>query len=392
MVKATNALSLKLLLPLLASIIAMTPLAIDMYLPAMPLIAKDLSTEMPLMQNSISIYLLGYALGLLVFGPMSDKYSRRTMVFVGICGFLFATVALTLVNNIEQFLSIRFMQAFMASAATVIVSGTIVEFYGKNASKGLSYVSMIMMLAPMIAPAIGSILLIHSWKMIFYILAVYGVVVLLCSYQFLPEVKRKKTLETISSFKRYQIVFSHSKARLDILSAMITALAFFGYITSISFVYLKVFHVSEFTFSLLFGINVFALMATQFINTKYVVGKGSRYMLRCGVVLAVAASSLLVLVNLLDLGLLYHAIAIFPLMGSLSMISVNSDALILQEFTEHPGTATAVIGTLRFGIGGLAGPVLAVFFDGSATPFVLFMWFSVLSVCVFQLIYYIKYK
>lgn len=392
MIEAKPSLSLKLLLPLLASIIAMTPLAIDMYLPAMPLIATDLSTEMPLMQNSISIYLLGYALGLLFFGPMSDKYSRRTLVFIGVCGFLLSTIALTLVNNIEQFLFVRFMQAFMASAATVIVSGTIVEFYGKDTSKGLSYVSMIMMLAPMIAPAIGSILLIHSWHMIFYVLAMYSFIVLLLSYKFLPEVKRKHTLESISSLKRYQIVFSHSKARLDILSAMMSSVAFFGYITAISFVYLKVFNVSEFTFSLLFGVNVFALMTSHFINSKCVVKKGSRRMLRYGVAVGVMASSSLVIVNLLDLGVFYHVIAIFPLMGSLSMISVNSDALILQEFTEQPGTASAVIGTLRFGIGGLGGPILAVFFDASATPFVMFMWLSVLSVCVFQLIHYVKYK
>jgi len=79
--------SLKLLLPLLASIIAISPLAIDMYLPAMPILAEYLNTTMPMVQNSLSVYLLGFALGLILFGPMADKYSRRKMVLFGISGF-----------------------------------------------------------------------------------------------------------------------------------------------------------------------------------------------------------------------------------------------------------------------------------------------------------------
>lgn len=390
MTENRSTLPLKLLLPLLASIVAMSPLAIDMYLPAMPLIADQFFTEIPLVQNSLSMYLFGYAFGLLVFGPISDKHSRRKLVFLGVSGFLLSTVALTFVTTIEQFLFVRFLQAFMASAATVIVAGTIREFYGKDTAKGLSYVSMIMMLAPMIAPTIGSFLLLHSWQMIFYVLAIYSVIVLALSYQFLPEVKRELPIESISSFKRYQIVFTRKNARLDILSAMMSSLAFFGYITAISFVYLTVFNVSEFLFSLLFGMNVFALMTSHFINSRCVAKQGSRKMQRLGIAVAVITSSALLIINLLGLGLIYHVVAIFPLMGSLSMISVNSDALILHEFPEHPGTASAVIGTLRFGIGGLAGPILAMFFDGSARPFVIFMWLCILTVFSVQLMNYFK--
>ena len=98
----TQLVSLKLLLPLLASILALSPLAIDMYLPAMPVIAEVLKTDMPTVQTTLSIYLLGYALGLLFFGPLSDKYSRRLLVFIGIGGFLVATLILPFSQTIEQ--------------------------------------------------------------------------------------------------------------------------------------------------------------------------------------------------------------------------------------------------------------------------------------------------
>ena len=377
---------LKLILPLLAAIIAVSPLAIDMYLPGMPELVVYFSTTMPLVQNSLSVYLLGYAIGLLVFGPLADKYSRRVLVMIGLLGFLITTVALTFTVNIEQFMALRFVQAFISSAATVVVPGIIRQLYGKDTAKGLSYVSMIMMLAPMIAPSIGSVLLLHSWQMIFYVLASYAFIVFISSYYYLPDVKTIKPTTTYGVIERYKIVFRNRAARYDLLTAMSVSLAFFGYITAIPFVYLTVFNVSEFVFSVLFALTVLALMTAHFINTRLVSRVGSRKMLRLGVLVALLASTCLLLANLLNLSIYYYVVAILPLMASLSMISVNADALILQEFADHAGTATAVNGTLRFGIGALAGPILALFYDGSALPFALLMAGAIYLVLLCQFI------
>ena len=383
-----NRISLKLLLPLLASIMALSPLAIDMYLPAMPMLAEYLATDMPMVQNSLSIYLFGYALGLVLFGPMADTSSRRKMVIFGVSGFLLASLLLPFVSNIEQFLALRFIQAFVSSAATVVVPSAIREYYQKNTAKGLSYVSMIMMLAPMIAPSIGSVLLIaHSWQMIFYVLSFYSVVILLSVVKYLPEAVRN-TIEPdkeISFVTRYKIVFSNNEARFDIISSMMISLAFFAYITAIPFVYLTVFNVSEFNFSILFGITVMALMSAHFINTRLVVRKGSRKMLRYGLRCAMIASITLLVVNYFSLPLVYTVASILPLMGGISMVAVNSDALVITKFPEHSGTATAVIGTLRFGIGALAGPILAYFYDGSAFPFAVLMFSAVSVVLLCQI-------
>ena len=383
--------SLKLLLPLLASIMALSPLAIDMYLPAMPILAEYLSTDMPMVQNSLSIYLFGYALGLVLFGPMADKYSRRKMVIFGISGFLLASLLLPFVSNIEQFLTLRFAQAFVSSSATVVIPSAIREYYQKNTAKGLSYVSMIMMLAPMIAPTIGSMLLaVHSWQMIFYVLSSYSIVILVLAFKFLPEALRNNTSEEkeISFLSRYKVVFSNGEARLDIVSSMMISFAFFAYLTAIPFVYLTVFQVSEFSFSVLFGITVIALMSSHFINTRLIVRKGSRKMLAYGLICALFASISLLVVNYLSLPLTYTVLSILPLMGGISMVSVNSDALVIIKFPDNSGTATAVLGTLRFGIGALAGPVLAYFYNGSALPFAILMFAAVLVVLVCQIIIY----
>jgi DHA1 family bicyclomycin/chloramphenicol resistance-like MFS transporter len=387
--------SLKIILPLLASIMALSPLAIDMYLPAMPILAEDLNTDMPMIQNSLSIYLLGFALGLIIFGPMADNSSRRKMVLFGISGFLIASLLLPFVTNIEQFLLLRFIQAFISSAATVVVPGTIREYYQKDTAKGLSYVSMIMMLAPMIAPSIGSILLVaHSWQLIFYVLVFYSAIVILLVMRYLPDVSRTQVNKEnqVNFLGRYKIVFSNNEARLDIISSMMVSLAFFAYITAIPFVYLTVYQVSEFSFSVLFGMNVFGLMLAHFINTRLVVRKGSRKMLWYGLILSIITSAGLFFVNLTGMPLSYTVLSIIPLMGSISMVAVNADALVLTKFPEQSGTATAVIGTLRFGIGAMAGPILAFYYDGSALPFAGLMFFSVLLVLICQLINWLNGK
>lgn len=408
--KAKFQLSLKLLLPLLASILAISPLAVDMYLPAMPTLAEHLNTPITMVQNSLSVYLLGYALGLILFGPMADKYPRRVLVILGISGFCLASILLTIVTNIEQFLTVRFFQAFISSAATVVVPGAVREYYGKDTAKGLSYVSMIMMLAPMIAPSIGSILLLaHSWQLIFYFLTAYSLLVLILVMKYLPNRLAEPTLKDqikassteskpniaktkLSFIQRYKTVLSNRQARLDIISSMMIALAFFSYITAIPFVYLTVFSVSEYSFSILFALNVLALMAAHFTNTRLVIRKGSRLMLRFGLSIAFVSAITLVLVNIMALPLAFTVVAIFPLMAGISMVAVNTDALILTKFPEHSGTVTAVIGTLRWGIGALAGPILALFYDGSAIPFSLLMFISVLVVFCCQLMVWFSDK
>lgn len=243
----------------------------------------------------------------------------------------------------------------------------------------------------MIAPTIGSMLLaVHSWQMIFYVLSSYSIVILVLAFKFLPEALRNNTSEEkeISFLSRYKVVFSNGEARLDIVSSMMISFAFFAYLTAIPFVYLTVFQVSEFSFSVLFGITVIALMSSHFINTRLIVRKGSRKMLAYGLICALFASTSLLVVNYLSLPLTYTVLSILPLMGGISMVSVNSDALVIIKFPDNSGTATAVLGTLRFGIGALAGPVLAYFYNGSALPFAILMFAAVLVVLVCQIIIY----
>lgn len=374
------------LISLLAAVIAITPLAIDMYLPAMQMMVTDLNTTTALVQQSLSIYLAAYAVGMLLFGPLADMLGRRPLALAGLTGFLISSVLLSLVNSIEWFLFWRAAQAFFGAAATVVIPGIVRHLYQQHTAKGMSYVSMIMMLAPLIAPAVGSVVMYFShWQMIFDVLAVYALLMLVLSWRFMPEVPKAEHAVTPAFFSGYRQVFANRIAWPHIATSMFASFSFFTFLTAVSFVYISYFGVSEQLFAVLFGLNVSALMLANFLNSRLVTRKGPQRMLLLGLILALTSATLLSVFNYLGLGLWYTVLTIAPLMASLGLVATNADAMILMKFPEHTGTATAVIGTLRFGIGALAGPLLGVFYTGTALPFSLLMLAGTLCILLAQL-------
>ncbi len=379
---------LALLLPLLASMVAITPLAIDLYLPAMLVIAEDFGTSMPKVQMSLSIYLAGYALGMLFFGPLADQIGRRKLALFGLASFTIVSLLLAFVTTIDGFLMLRALQAFVGAAATVVVPGIIRHLYQENTAKGMSYVSMIMMLAPLIAPSIGSLIMtLAHWQWIFISLAGYSAIILVFVYLNLfdiplfPSDKRGIAL----FFDNYKTVFKVTRTRWDIAMSMLASFAFFCFLTSVPYVYLDYYSVSERLFGILFACNVLALMLGNFINTRLVPRLGSRKMLSLGLVLGLISSATLVSVSLIDGPLWAMVASIAPLMLSLGVMASNADALILIAFEHKSGTATAVIGTLRFGSGALVGPILALFHTASTVPFSAMMLGAVLIILIGQM-------
>jgi MFS transporter, DHA1 family, multidrug resistance protein len=382
-------------IPLLAAIIAITPLAIDMYLPAFVEIAAFYKTEVTSVQNSLSIFLLGYATGMFLFGPFVDIFGRKPLILFGLTGYLIVSLLLVFSSNIEQFLWLRFFQALLGGAATVAIPSTIRALFGENTAKGLSYVSMVMMMAPMVAPALGSLhLLAWSWQSIFISLSLYAMVLIFAVWAYFPRVdtrtKHTKTendqqLNLAKQFTRnYVSVLSHGRALPQIIVAMISSLVFFGYITSVSFIYIGYFKQSETTFSWLFGLNVVALITGNMLNAKLVSSVGSRAMLNAAIAVALVSSSALLALTIMQSELVYFMTMVLPLTASIMVISINSDAITLNRFKQLGGTVSAVIGTLRFGSGALAGPILALSFDGSPLPFVILSVVGVLMIALFQ--------
>ena len=378
------------LIVLLAAVIAITPLAVDMYLPAMPDIAQSLNTHIGNVQQSLSIFLAAYASGMLLFGPLADQLGRRPLAIFGLTGFTLSSIGLVFAHNIELFLTLRTTQAFCGAAATVVVPGLVRHLYQEHTAKGMSYLSMMMMLAPLLAPSIGSgILWFSEWRSIFIVLAIYGALIFALVWKWLPEISKPIAADTEKRnrnfFSGYKIIFSNPQARPMIASMMFGSFAFFCFITAVSFLYINYFGVSEQVFSLLFGLNVFCLMGANFINSRLVTRYGPLRMLRTGLAIGLASALLLCLVNFWHLPIGYTVATVAFLMGSLTLMGTNADAILLMKFPHNSGSTTAVTGTLRFGSGAFAGPLLAFFYTGTAMPFSLLMLAGVMGVLICQI-------
>ncbi|MCL1099252.1 multidrug effflux MFS transporter [Shewanella gelidii] len=374
-------------IPMLSAIVAITPLAIDMYLPAMSMIATSFNSNITTIGQSLSIYLAGYALGMLCFGPIADRIGRRPLVIAGLSGFTLISLLLAFSQSVEVFLGLRFIQAFIGAAATVVIPGYIKEVYGEHTAKGMSYVSLVMMLAPLLAPSIGSLLMeFDGWRTIFFTLCLYGalLVLLVITKLHMPSDQDTSQRSRRSFFHAYISVLRKAGVLPLILSGVLTSFAFFCYLTASSFVYMEVFGLDKSMFAVLFSMNVGALMLANIINTRIVTRFGSRRMLRVSTFFAMISAVLLLWVNLLSLSYHFTVAMLIPLMGCLGIMSVNADAIVLMKFKKQTGTATAVIGTLRFGFGALAGPLLALLYTGTAVPFSALMLIAVILAAICQ--------
>jgi DHA1 family bicyclomycin/chloramphenicol resistance-like MFS transporter len=375
-------------LPIMAAIAALPPLAVDMYLPAFPQIAADFDTTISVIQNSLSIFLVGFGCGMLVFGPLADRYGRRPLALFGLTGFGLASLLLVLSNNPALFLAFRLLQGFLGSAATVTIPAMIRDTYGKDTAKGMSTVMMIMLVAPLIAPLFGSwILAVAPWQGLFVFVALYALILMVLSWRLLPETKPANLVpKQLSPLRNYQIIFSNHRIYWDLFTYILLALAFFVYLTSVSFIYITWFGVSETSFGYLFACSAAALIIANFANRQLVTHVGSRRMLQRALAGGVVFVLLLLVLLLLGGGLWLTVLNFFCIVGCLGIAWVNADALVILEFPQQAGSATAVIGTLRFGFGALAGPLLAVTYTGTPLPVAILLVLCLLGAGAIQLL------
>jgi DHA1 family bicyclomycin/chloramphenicol resistance-like MFS transporter len=369
------ALRARLPLPLLSAIAALPPLAVDMYLPAFQQIADDLDTSISHIQLSLSLFLLGFGSGMLFWGPFADRYGRRPIAMLGLAGFGITSLLLSLTTDATLFLAFRLLQGLLGSAASVTVPAMVRDCYGKDTARGMSTVMMIMLVAPLLAPLLGSaVLVIAPWEGIFVFEALYPLLVLLACWHLLPEtLPAQHEVPRFSLLGNYRIIFSKREIYCDLVSYMLSALTFFTYLTAVSFVYISYYGVSETLFGVLFAVSAFALILANYTNRRMVGRIGARRMLMMGLAISVLCAVLLCSISWLELGLWPTVAGFVALVYGLGIASVNADALVIMEFPAQASSASAVIGTLRFGTGALAGPILALLYTGTPLPVVLLM-------------------
>lgn len=363
---------------LLGAISALTPLAIDMYLPAMPAIADDFGVQPGDVQVTLTIYTAGFAIGQLLHGPLSDSFGRRPILLGGVVLFGIGAIASAMAISVDALFYVRAAQGFAGAAAAVVIQAVVRDMFDReDFARTMSFVTLVMTVAPLAAPMIGGYLSVwFGWRSIFWLLAIYSVIVLVAIYKNIPETlapENKQPFRIKTTLQNYGRLLQNPIALGLIFSGAFSFSGMFAFLTAGAFVYIDIYGVEPQNFGFLFGLNVLTLIGFTTLNGKIVKKKGSHWMLSSALILQMLAGLGLFFSWLLDWGLWGVVPFVMLFIGTISTIGSNSMALLLSRYPAMAGTASSLAGTLRFGLGSVIGFLVSLLPGDQSWPMLLTM-------------------
>jgi DHA1 family bicyclomycin/chloramphenicol resistance-like MFS transporter len=336
---------------------AIGPLAIDMYLPAMPSIAADFGVGAASVQQTLSAYLLGLAVGQLAFGPITDRYGRKPPLQVGLILFTLASAGCALANHIESFLLLRFVQALGGAAGMVVIRAIIRDrFNALQSAQVLSLMMLVMGAAPILAPLVGGWIMLHSaWHAIFWVLAAFAVLCIVLVHFSLEEShgKERRSPSLAVALAAFAPVGRDIRFFGPVLVFVSAFGAFFAYLAAAPFVFIQYFGVPAERFGWYFATNAIGFISVSQVNRRLVQRYGPRRVLGWGVRVLATAGAALLLCALSGAGGFAGVLApIFFAVGSIGLIAPNASAVAMEPFGANAGGAASLLGSAQ-AVGGV---------------------------------------
>jgi len=372
---------LKMLL-VLSALTAFNTVSIDMYLPAFPQMARDLSVPIGIIQLSVPAYLVGSAAGQLFYGPVSDRWGRKVPLIFGLLLYILATVGCALIGSGHALLFWRILMALGGGASIVISRAIVRDFYsGSEAARMLSLLILVMGVSPILAPLVGSqFLLVTGWRGIFVFLSLFGLFALYGTLAWLPEslpAERRQARRFGEMLSIYGQLMKTRRYLCYALALGAVAGNSFAYIAGAPQFFIELHGVSPQAFGLLFGINACGLIGASQINRKLLRHYSMQRILQVAFVISSLTGVLLTLSILTGLGgYLAQAILIFACFSSAGVLFPNIMALALEPYAVSAGSASALLGTVQYGLGALGGVFVGLFHDTTGLPMALVMAIS----------------
>lgn len=366
------------------------PLSIDMYLPALPVIAQQFGVPAGSAQMTLSTYILGFALGQLLYGPMADSIGRKPVILGGTLIFAAAASACALAQSIDQLIALRFFHGLAAAAASVVINALMRDIYPKEEfSRMMSFVMLVTTVAPLLAPMIGGAVLVWlSWHAIFWILAIAALLASLMIFFFISEtlpVERRQPFHIRTTLGNFATLFRHKRVLSYMLASGFSFAGMFSFLSAGPFVYIELNHVLPQNFGYYFALNIVFLFIMTIINGRFVRWVGALRMFRAGLWIQFVMALWMVLSAAFDVGFWALVVGVAAFVGCVSLVASNAMAVILDEFPHMAGTASSLAGTFRFGIGAIVGALLSLATFNSAWPMIWSIAFCATSSILFYL-------
>ncbi|MER2135024.1 MAG: multidrug effflux MFS transporter [Arthrobacter sp.] len=353
----------------LAVITTISPFATDMYLPAFPQLAADLRSEASGVQLTLTAFLLGMAIGQLVFGPLSDRFGRKGPLITGTLLCLAASAVAAMAPALEVLVAARLVQGF-AGASGVVIGRSIVAdlFRGPEAARAYSLLAVVGGLAPILAPLVGGILAEPiGWRGVLWALCVLAAAMFVVAMFFIPETRPPRMAPSTPAPGGFALLRSHSFASYMLLK-LFAFMVLMGYISASPFIFQNVMGLSPLASGLLFGLNSLALILANSINAPLVRTRGTKRMLALGLWIMAGASLAFALLILVSAPVALYPLPLFFLIGSLGFINGNAIARAMDHARHAAGTGSAYIGCAQFLGGAAVAPLVGLAGETSAGP------------------------
>jgi MFS transporter, DHA1 family, multidrug resistance protein len=359
----------------IAAIMALNPLATDMMLPALPDIRSAFliaSANRP--QMVLSIFLVGFAAGQFVIGPLSDRFGRRPVLLGGMTVYCVASLLAILAPSFEDLLLARVLQGLGTSATRVIATSIVRDCYaGRRMASVMSLAMMVFIAVPVVAPSFGqAIMLLSQWRGIFIVLMVYGVLALVWSSLRMPETlpeHRRKSLAIAQVLGAFRQTVTHRQTLGYALAAGGVQGSLFAFVFSAQQVFTEVYKLGHY-FTLAFAAIALGVAIAGFLNSVFVGRLGMRVISHAALLGYVAvAAAMLVAAKLQMLPLPLFMVLAALMMFFFGLIFANFTSLAMEPQGHIAGTASSLYGSITTLIGIGIGTAIGQVYDGTLGPF-----------------------
>jgi MFS transporter, DHA1 family, multidrug resistance protein len=352
---------------------AIAPLSIDIYLPALPMLRQALAANQAQTLFTLSAFFIGFGLGQLLLGPLSDRFGRKRPLIAGLTIYIVASIACALATTMSDVVLWRFVQAFGGSVVPTVVQAMVRDLYDRNQSARILSLNMLVTAsAPVVAPLIGGqVLLWFDWRAIFWVLVGFGFVSLLAAFA-LPETlgpSRRNAAHPVTMVLGYFEFFRSVRYVGYVACSTLYFCCLFAFIAGSPFVYIEYFDVPPQYYGFLFGVNMLGMIASSFINSRIVVQYGGDRLLRIACVIGAGGGVILLATGVSGAGgITGLALPLFMVLSLLTVVASNAVSGALSVFPHRAGSAAALAGALQFGAGALASAAVGWSADGTPRP------------------------